>query len=247
MRTISTVGFDVIPAIDVTNGGLGRLGASGPIAIQDFGGDPVSAAEAFMRAGARWLHVVDMDLAFTGAIVNVDTVMAVRRSALFQGVRVQASGGVATRDDLEHLLDVGVDRVVLGSGALDDAALIEAAIERHGERVAVGVEIDGARIRSRGAAPVDLPLDETLAWLGATAASRFVVTAVPRVGELSGPDLEAVARVLSMGRPVVAAGGIASIEQLASLRDAGAEGAIVGRAALEGGLDLVAAFGIGPD
>jgi phosphoribosylformimino-5-aminoimidazole carboxamide ribonucleotide (ProFAR) isomerase len=239
------VRFDVIPAIDVTGGGLGRLTTGGPVPIEDFGGDPVSAAESFMRAGARWLHVVDMDLAFTGAVVNIETVMAVRRVALFHGVKIQASGGVATLEDLEHLLDVGVDRVVLGSATLVDPGLVEDAATRHGERVAVGVEIAEDRIRARGVTPVDLPLEATLAWLGRSAVRRFVVTVVPRVGELSGPDLGALARVTELGRPVLAAGGIASIEQLVSVRDAGAEGAIVGRAALEGALDLVAAFALG--
>jgi phosphoribosylformimino-5-aminoimidazole carboxamide ribonucleotide (ProFAR) isomerase len=236
------VTFDVIPAIDVTGGGLGRLTPGGPVPIEEFGGDAVSAAEAFMREGARWLHVVDMDLAFTGAVVNIDTVMAVRRAALFHGVKIQASGGVATREDVEHLLDVGVDRVVLGSGALLDPTLVQDAVARHGERIAIGVEIDDDRIRARGRAAVDLPLEETLAWLGRSGVPRFVVTAVSRVGELSGPDLAAVTRVRTLGRPVVAAGGIASIEQLVSVRDLGAEGAIVGRAAIEGGLDLSAAF-----
>ena len=233
--------FDVIPAIDVTGGGLGRLTTEGPAPIADFGGSPVTAAESFMRSGARWLHVVDMDLAFLGAAVNIETVMAVRRAALFHGVKIQASGGVATADDMEHLLDVGVDRVVLGSAALRDPTFVREAVEGHGERIAVGVEIEDGRIRARGVTATDLPLEETLAWLGRSATPRFVVTALPRVGALSGPDLDAVAHVMKLGRPVIAAGGIASLEQLASVREAGAEGAIVGRAALEGGLDLAAA------
>src|SRR4249920_1924503 len=98
--------FEVIPAIDVTGGRLGRFTAQGPVAVAAFGGDPVTAAEAFMRAGARRLHVVDMDLAFTGAAVNIEVVMAVRRAALFHGASIQASGGIETQEDMEHLLDV---------------------------------------------------------------------------------------------------------------------------------------------
>jgi phosphoribosylformimino-5-aminoimidazole carboxamide ribonucleotide (ProFAR) isomerase len=237
--------FDVIPAIDVTEGRLGRLGAEGPVALDAFGGDPVTAAEAFMRTGVRWLHVVDMDLAFRGAAVNIETVMAVRRAALFRGVKIQASGGVANAEELEHLLDVGVDRVVLGSGALRDPDLIASAAERHGERVAVGLEADGPRIRSRGLDPVDLSLEDTLGWLEGTPASRFVVTAVTRVAELSGPDLAVLGRVLRLGRPVMVAGGIASLDQLRAVRDAGAEAAIVGRAALDGGVDLTQAATLG--
>lgn len=234
----SGVAFSVIPAIDVSGGRLARLTAEGPVALPDYGGDPVSAAEGFLSAGARWLHVVDMDLALTGAALNMDTLMAVRRVALFAGARIQASGGVVAADDVDHLLDVGANRVVLGSGALADPGLVSRLAADLGERLAVGLETDGDRIRSRGGLPVDLPLKDTLVWLQDTAATRFVVTAVPRVGALSGPDVDAVATVAALGRPVIAAGGIAAVEDLRRLRDAGAEGAVVGRAALEGGLDL---------
>jgi phosphoribosylformimino-5-aminoimidazole carboxamide ribotide isomerase len=234
--------FEVIPAIDISGGRLGRFTADGPVAVAAFGGDPVAAAEAFVRAGARRLHVVDMDLAFTGAAVNIEVVMAVRRAALFRGVTIQAGGGVVTREDLEHLLDVGVDRVVLGSGALSDPEFVTAAAERHGERIVVGIEMADGVVRARGRSAVELPLDETLAWLADSAVPRFVVTAVRRVGELSGPDLDAVLRVAASGRPVLAAGGIASLQDLRDVRGAGAEGAIVGRAALEEGFDLASAL-----
>jgi phosphoribosylformimino-5-aminoimidazole carboxamide ribotide isomerase len=92
---------------------------------------------------------------------------------------------------------------------------------------------------------VDLPLDATLAWLSQTDAVRFVVTAVARVGGLAGPDLTALASVAALGRPFIAAGGIASTQDLSAVRAAGAEAAIVGRAVIEGGLDLVVAVGLG--
>jgi phosphoribosylformimino-5-aminoimidazole carboxamide ribonucleotide (ProFAR) isomerase len=232
------VSFDVIPAIDVAGGRLTRLTPEGLAPVPEHGGDPVSAAEAFLRAGARWLHLVDLDLAFTGAALNMETVMSVRRVALFAGARIQASGGVVAPGDVEHLLDVGANRVVLGSAALADRALVESLATSLGEQLVVGVEADGDRVRSRGRDPVDLPLAETLGWLAGTAAVRLLVTSVPRVGALSGPDLPGLDAVLDLGRPVIAAGGIASLEDLRAVRDAGAEGAVVGRAALEGGLDL---------
>jgi phosphoribosylformimino-5-aminoimidazole carboxamide ribonucleotide (ProFAR) isomerase len=237
--------FDVIPAIDVTGGRLGRMVAGEAIPVDAFGGDPVAAAEAFVRAGARWLHVVDMDLASTGNALNINTVMSIRRAALFAGARIQASGGVSRREDVEYLLDVGAARVVLGSRALADPSLVSALTTELGERVAVGVEVEGDRIRSRGMEAVDLPLGATLAWLKDTDATRFVVTAVARVGELAGPDLDTLESVAALGRPFIAAGGIASADDLRAVRDAGAEAAIVGRAAMEGGLDLAAAIALG--
>jgi phosphoribosylformimino-5-aminoimidazole carboxamide ribotide isomerase len=238
------MGFEVIPAIDVTAGHLGHFTADGPVAVPAFGGDPVTAAEAFMRAGARRLHVVDMDLAFTGAAVNIEVVMAVRRAALFHGATVQASGGIVTRQDVEHLLDVGVDRVVLGAAALVDPGLVRGIVERHGTRIAVGIEVDDGIVRPRSREEIELSLAETLTWLATTRSARFVVTGVSRVGELGGPDLDAVVRVAALGRPVVAAGGIASIDDLRAVREAGAESAIVGRAVVEEGFDLAAALAL---
>jgi phosphoribosylformimino-5-aminoimidazole carboxamide ribonucleotide (ProFAR) isomerase len=237
--------FEVIPAIDVTGGRLGRMTAEGPIPVDAFGGDPVAAAEAFVRAGARWLHVVDMDLASTGNALNINTVMSIRRAALFAGARIQASGGVSRREDVEYLLDVGAARVVLGSRALADPGLVSELTTELGERIAVGVEVHDDRILSRGMDAVDLPLAATLAWLNDTDAVRFVVTAVSRVGGLAGPDLATLESVAALGRPFIAAGGIASTEDLRAVRGAGAEAAIVGRAAMEGGLDLTAAMALG--
>lgn len=238
------MGFQVIPAIDVAGGRLARFTPEGPVAIEDFGGDPVTAAESFLRAGAPWLHLVDMDLAFTGTALNIDTVMAVRRVALFAGARIQTGGAVATEGDVDHLLDVGADRVVLGSSALADRELVERLTAAHGERIVVGLEVDGARIRSRGRDPVDLELTGSLAWLGDTGCRRLLLTAVRRVGSLGGPDLAPMDAVLALGRPVVVAGGIADLDDLRAVRAAGAEAAVVGRAAIEAGLDLAAAFSL---
>lgn len=240
----AAVGFDVIPAIDVAGGRLARFTTEGPVPIEDFGGDPVTAAESFLSAGAAWLHLVDMDLAFTGTALNIDTVMAVRRVALFAGAKVQTGGAVARQGDIDHLLDIGADRVVLGSAILADRDLVERLTVTLGERIVVGLEVDGDRIRSRGREPVDLGLAETLAWLGDTRCARFLLTAVRRVGSLSGPDLAAMDAVLALSRPVVVAGGITSLDDLRAVQEAGAEGAVVGRAAVEAGLDLRAAFAL---
>ena len=221
------------------------MAADGPVPVDAFGGDPVAAAEAFVRAGARWLHVVDMDLAATGNALNINTVMSIRRAALFAGARIQASGGVSRREDVEYLLDVGAARVVLGSRALADPGLVAELTTELGERIAVGLEVQDDRIRSRGMDAVDLPLAATLAWLEGTDAVRFVVTAVARVGGLAGPDLATLEAVAALGRPFIAAGGIASTEDLSEVRASGAEAAIVGRAAMEGGLDLGAAMALG--
>ena len=230
--------FEVIPAIDVKDGALAHLTPTGLMRIDAFDGDPVAAAAAMVEAGATRLHVVDMDLAFDGEPGNLDIVSAI----VSLRVQVQAGGGVRTAEAVDALLSVGVARVVLGSAALADEVLARALLDMHGPRLNVGIELgDGGTIRSRGRDPVDLPLMETLGWLSAAHARGFLVTAVARVGSSIGPDLGAVKRVVRTGRPVLAAGGIRTVDDLRDVRAAGASGAVVGRAALEGTLDLAGA------
>jgi phosphoribosylformimino-5-aminoimidazole carboxamide ribotide isomerase len=233
------VPFEVIPAIDVAGGKLVRMSIGGPSVVDAFDGDPVAAAESYVAAGARWLHLVDVDLAFDGASANAD----VLRSCARLGARLQASGGVRVASEVESMLALGADRVVLGSAALAEPWHVAAILERSGARIVVGIETLDGRIRPRGRdASIDLDLGETLAWLADLRPARYLHTNVRNVGELVGPDLEGVRGVLGHGSPVIAAGGIATREDLEALREAGAEGAIVGRAALDGALDLRAAI-----
>jgi len=237
--------FEVIPAIDVSGGRLARLTARGPVMLPAFGGDPVAAAGSFVSAGAMRLHVVDLDLATGGEARNLEVLGTIAALGARAGVPVQASGGTATAGEVQLLLDAGADRAVLGSTALRDRVLVTGLAERLAGRLVIGVETDGDRIRSRGRRPVDLPLNDTLGWLGEVAAERFVVTSVPRVGHLSGPDLGGLRAVLALGRPTVGAGGVATTDDIRAIRSAGAEGVIVGRATLEGSLDLAAALAAG--
>jgi phosphoribosylformimino-5-aminoimidazole carboxamide ribotide isomerase len=233
------VPFEVIPAIDVAEGRLVRMSIGGPAVVASFAGDPLAAAEAYVAAGARWLHVVDVDLAFTGEIGNAEVV---RRCALL-GAHVQASGGIRSAPEVAAMLSLGADRVVLGSAALADRGGVAEILERLGERIVVGIETLDGRIRPRGRdASIDLDLADTLGWLAGLEPPRSLVTSVRRVGDLGGPDLEGLRAVLGTGRPAIAAGGIASQTDLVAVRDLGAEGAVVGRAALDGELDLTAAI-----
>jgi phosphoribosylformimino-5-aminoimidazole carboxamide ribonucleotide (ProFAR) isomerase len=159
------------------------------------------------------------------------------------GVPVQASGGVTSAAQADVLLSAGAARVVLGSAGLSDRDGAERLISDLGERVCVGIEAEGAEIRPRGGGP-PLPLWDTLVWLHDLDVRRYLFTEVGRVGELAGPDLDGIwALATHTERPVLAAGGIRSIDDLraiAALGDA-VEGAVVGRA-LHEGLDLAEAI-----
>src|SRR5436190_16192651 len=138
--------FEVIPAIDVSGGRLARLEAGRVVPVDAFDGDPVVAAEAFILQGARRLHVVDLDLAFTGRPENLQTISLLA----VMDARIQASGGVATEDHVAELAQAGAERVVLGSAALAEPPLVERVLARFGDRIVVAVEEAGERIRPRG-------------------------------------------------------------------------------------------------
>jgi phosphoribosylformimino-5-aminoimidazole carboxamide ribonucleotide (ProFAR) isomerase len=230
------VDFEVIPAVDVSAGRLARLVGGRPEPVEAFHGDPLAAAAAFVEAGARWVHVVDVDLALTGRSPDVAVVQAVAGL----GVRVQASGGFRTAAQVEAALEAGAGRVVLGSAALADRELAGELIGLLGARLLVGIEAEGASVVSRGQSAVELPLDETLEWLAQLPIERFLHTQIGRVGGLEGPDVVGVRRLVRVtGRPVIAAGGIRGVSDLRNLASLGrgVEGAVVGRALYEG-LDL---------
>ncbi len=230
--------FEVIPAIDVAGGRLARLSTDGPVALEVHGGDPIAAARACLAAGARWLHVVDMDLAFSGEPRNAD----VLRAIVSLGADVQVAGAIVEDRQIAAALEAGGERIVLGSAALDDLEETGRLIERYGERLVIGIEVDGDRIRARGRRATDLPLGETLSAVHAAGAARSVITTLRRVSTMAGPDVRALEIAVGLGLPAIAAGGIASVHDLAAVRDAGAEGVIVGRAVLEGRLDLTLAI-----
>lgn len=228
------MGFEVIPAVDVFGGRLARLSDGAVLFVDAFGGDPIAAARSFAAAGARWIHVVDMDLALDGEFRNLEVVAGIAGI----GVSVQASGGIAGLAEVERALAAGSRRVVLGSSALSDRLAAEALLARHRDALAVGIESDRDTIRTRAHSEVALSLPETMAWLAGLDVARYIHTSLGSVGGLAGPDLDAIRALVQMtGRPVVASGGIRGPDDLRRIASIGAQGAILGRALYEG-LDL---------
>ena len=233
--------LEVIPAIDVAGGRLARFTPDGAEAAEAFDGDPIRAARSFVEGGARWVHVVDMDLARTGQPGNMEVIRAVADL----GVQVQASGGVSSGPQADALLSAGATRVVLGSVALGYREATAKLVSALGDSLVVGIEAEGPTIRPRGRGARDLPLWETLRWLAGLEVKRFLFTEVGRVGSLGGPDFDGIwALATHTGRPVIASGGIRDLDDLkaiAALRPT-VEAAVVGRAAVEGDLDLASAI-----
>jgi phosphoribosylformimino-5-aminoimidazole carboxamide ribotide isomerase len=241
----------VLPAIDIRGGRAVRLiqGERGRERVYD--DDPVAAARRWTDAGARWLHVVDLDGAFAGRPGNPDAVGRILASA---PVPVQVGGGLRTIDAIERVLASGAARVILGTAAVRDPALLRDACGRFGDRVAAAIDARDGRVVAEGwTDATGLAAEDAAASAIEAGARRIVYTDTRRDGMMAGPDLGSLERFLSgVPVPVILAGGVASSDDVRRLRrfeGSGLEGVIVGRALYEGRVrleDLLAAAGSAP-
>jgi phosphoribosylformimino-5-aminoimidazole carboxamide ribotide isomerase len=227
--------FTVFPAVDISEGRCVRLlqGRFGTETV--YSDDPVKIALGFSSAGARWIHIVDLDGAKTGIAANRELVVEVVKRA---SCPVQAGGGVRTLDDVEELLAAGANRVVLGTVALEDPEAMVKACNRFGPRIVVSLDAKGDELASHGwTVGTGVPVLEAVKAFEDAGVASFVYTDVSRDGTMSGPNVEALGRLTeSTDLPVVASGGISSLDDLrvvARLRPWGVSGAIVGRALYE--------------
>lgn len=235
---MSAQGFTVYPAIDVLAGRVVRLAQGDPGRVTVEGGDPTVAATRFTSEGASWLHLVDLDGAFRGS----PTVGLVRSVAVATEVPIQVGGGYRTLDAIEVALAAGATRVLVGTAALEPSFL-ERAVERFGERLVVAVDVQDGRVAIEGWAERSTASAAELAErCRAAGVSRLLVTSTSRDGSLAGPDLELLADVLEASQlPVLAAGGIASLDDLHAVRRLGCEGAVAGSALWRGRFTLAQA------
>jgi phosphoribosylanthranilate isomerase len=227
----------LLPAVDVTEGRAVQL-VQGVAGSGRAYGDPVDAALAWQRAGASWLHLVDLDAAF-GRGSNADLLAEVVRKV---DMNVELSGGIRDDASLDRALATGCTRVNIGTAALENPGWVREVIARHGDRVAVGLDVRGARLAARGWTTEGGDLLETLDRLNAEGCARYVVTDVLKDGTLRGPNLDLLREVCAhTSAPVVASGGVSSLDDLraiASLVPLGVEGAIIGTALYSGAFTL---------
>jgi phosphoribosylformimino-5-aminoimidazole carboxamide ribotide isomerase len=229
--------MEVIPAIDLRGGRCVRLVQGDYDRETVFSDDPVAMARRWQAAGAPRIHVVDLDGAREGRPVNDDTV---RRIIEAVDVPVQVAGGVRTLDAAEGWLAAGADRVVLGTAAVRDPSLAEEAARRHGERIVVSLDTRDGFFAAEGWREVtDQRADDLLRRFGALGVQRFVFTDISVDGTLSAPNFDAIeTMVRATPAKIIASGGIAQVAHLVRLAEIGAEGAILGRALYDGGVDL---------
>lgn len=234
----------LLPAVDVADGKAVRL-TQGEAGSETSYGDPVDAAQAWAEDGAEWIHLVDLDAAF-GRGSNAAILRRVIRQV--RGVQIELSGGIRDDASLDAALDAGATRVNLGTAALENPEWAADAISRYGEAIAVGLDVRGTTLAARGWTREGGDLWEVLARLEDAGCARYVVTDVTKDGTLQGPNLELLRELAGRtDKPVVASGGISSLDDIAALRELvplGVEGAIVGKALYAGAFTLPEALDV---
>jgi phosphoribosylformimino-5-aminoimidazole carboxamide ribotide isomerase len=237
-------GFQILPAIDLRGGRVVRLSEGDFGRETVYGTDPAEVARGFAGAGARWIHVVDLDGARDGTRRQTETIAGIVAAA-GGGVACEVAGGLRDEDAVRAALDAGAARAVVGTAALRDPDLVERLVARFGaDRIAIALDVRDGIAVGQGWVPgaAGVAVEAALATLSDRGARTFVVTAIERDGLLTGPNLGLLGRMVELGRgDVIASAGVSSLADIAAVRALGCGGAIIGRAIYEGRLDVAEA------
>ena len=230
------------PAIDLKDGNAVRLVHGDMEQTTVFNDDPAAQARAFVAAGCEWLHLVDLNGAFAGAPVNAAPVEAILKAC---PVPAQLGGGIRDMATIESWLDKGLARVILGTVAVEDPALVRAAAAAFPGQVAVGLDARNGRVATRGwAEETDVMVTDLAKSFEDAGIAAIIYTDIMRDGAMKGPNVDATAALArAVDIPVIASGGVSSMEDLTALKATGViSGAISGRALYDGAIDLAAAL-----
>ena len=231
----------IYPAIDLRDGKAVRL-VEGDFAKETvFDANPVDAALRWQDAGAEWLHVVDLDGARSGSISNAAAVDDIRSAVR---IPIELGGGIRTADAARRYLELGIDRVILGTAAVSDPGLVETLVGAWGERVAVGLDARDGMLATDGwlAQSEETAIDHALK-LRLAGVATFIITDIRRDGKLQGPNLDQLKQAqFALRSGVIASGGVSTIEDVRECAAIGVDGAIIGRALYDGRIDLAEAI-----
>jgi len=235
--------MDIIPAIDLKGGKCVRLYQGDYSKETVFSVDPVATALKWQEQGAKWLHLVDLDGAAAGEVRNTQAIEDIVKNT---SLEVELGGGIRRADVVEQLIKLGVKRVILGTVAVEQIELTKRIIKKFGEAIVVGIDARDSYVTTHGWMKIStmtvLELSQTMAAIGAR---RIIYTDVKRDGTLTEPNYETTAELVSKLKiPVVASGGISSIEHIRKLAALGAEGVIIGKALYTGDIDLREALAV---
>ena len=231
----------VIPAIDILGGKCVRLFRGDYARETVFSDSPSDVALRWAQAGAQWLHLVDLDAAKDGQFANLDAVKAILGTV---DIPVELGGGIRTLEDAERVLSLGVRRIILGTVALENPAIVSEAIRRWNDSVAIGIDArDGMAATHGWLETSNTPAIELARKLSDMGANRFIYTDINRDGALTEPNFDGVKEFArEIPAKVIASGGVATVDHLRTLNSIGVEAAIVGQALYTGRIDLAAAI-----
>jgi phosphoribosylformimino-5-aminoimidazole carboxamide ribotide isomerase len=230
----------IIPAIDLREGQCVRLIQGDPRQTTVFSDDPVEMAKKWVDMGAPMLHLVDLDGAFVGAPQNLEVVHQIAEAV---EVPLQLGGGIRSMEMVQKVMDAGVERVILGTAAIAEPDLVQAACREHGERIAVGIDSKDGLVAVEG---WESTVEKTFLELGQEVkdwgVTRIIFTDTRRDGTMKGPNIESTRLVAEkLGLKIIAAGGVSDMNDLFSLKEleaVGLEGVIIGKALYMGTVDL---------
>lgn len=231
------------PAIDLKDGAAVRLLRGDMNATTVFNEDPAAQARSFVDAGCRWLHLVDLNGAFAGKPVNDEPVEAILKQC---NVPAQLGGGIRDMATIENWIEKGLSRVILGTVAVENPALVRQAALAFPDKIAVGIDARNGMVATKGwAVETDTEATELAKSFEQDGVAAIIYTDINRDGAMKGPNIEATAALAdAISIPVIASGGVSSLADLLALKSCGAalDGAISGRALYDGALDLSAAL-----
>ena len=225
----------LFPAVDIHDGKCVRL-RQGKLDEQTIYGDPVAMAKKWEAAGAQYLHIVDLDGAFTSESKNLATVEEMVKSV---AIPIQLGGGIRTLADIEKRLSLGVSRVIIGTTAVKQPEVVAQAVREFGSKIAVGIDARDGKVLVRGWVE-DSGL-EAVAFAGemkALGVETVIYTDISRDGMLEGPNVEATREMVSTGLQIIGSGGVGTLEHIRQLKEIGVYGVIVGKALYAGTVNI---------
>jgi phosphoribosylformimino-5-aminoimidazole carboxamide ribotide isomerase len=238
--------FIIYPAVDIRDGKCVRLIQGDYNQETVYNNSPLDAAKAWEAQGCEWIHVVDLDGAKAGYPVNDKLIGQIASSVK---IPVQVGGGLRSAEDVDHLLSLGVTRVILGTAAIENRQFVYKLLAKYGEKVAIGIDAREGYVATRGWLETSqVKAEELVVQLAEHGARTFIFTDISRDGMMGGPNTQAIVSLAkASGQKIIASGGVSKIEDLSRLAEQaeqGVSGAIVGKALYTGGIKLKAALAL---
>lgn len=229
--------MEIIPAIDIKDGKCVRLYQGDYNKVTIYSSKPEEVAGSWEEQGATRLHIVDLEAAASGELVNLEVIKRIRRALK---IPLQAGGGLRTLEAVKHLADAGIDRLVLGTAAVENPDVVEEISHLYGDRVIVGIDARDGKVRIKGwLESSGLTASELALKMRDMGIKRFIITDISRDGALTGPNFSFFREMLEVkGIKFIASGGISRLEHVAKLKKMGFEGAIIGKALYSGDIKL---------